>query len=96
MLALLIPGKQSVISHFFYVYLEPVVEKLMQLWKGVDAYDVLKDMGSRAFKLRASLLWIIHDFPSYGIVAGVVYLGYVAYLVCGPHFKGEHSIKIGK
>ena len=41
-LALLIPGKQSVTSQFFDVYLEPLVEELTQLWKGVDAYDVLK------------------------------------------------------
>ena len=46
MLALLIPGKQSVTSEFFDVYLEPLVEELVQLWKGVIAYDVLKDLGS--------------------------------------------------
>jgi hypothetical protein len=49
MLALLIPEKQSVTSQFFDVYLEPLVEKLIQLWKDVDAYDVLKEVGSMAF-----------------------------------------------
>jgi hypothetical protein len=44
MLALLIPEKQSVTSKVFDVYLEPLV-----------AYNVLKDLGSRAFKLRAML-----------------------------------------
>ena len=96
MLALLIPGKQSVTSQFFDVYLEPLVEELIQLWKGVDAYDVLKEVGSRAFKLRAILLWTIHDFPGYGTVAGVAHQGYAACPVCGPHFKGEHSIELGK
>jgi hypothetical protein len=96
MLALLIPGKQSVTSQFFDVYLEPLVEELTQLWKGVDAYDVLKEMGSRTFKLRAILLWTIHDFPGYGTVAGVAHQGYAACPVCGPHFKGEHSIELGK
>jgi hypothetical protein len=71
MLALLIPGKQSVTSEFFDVYMEPLVEELVALWEGVSAYDVLKDIGSRSFKLRAVLLWTIHDFPGYGTVAGV-------------------------
>jgi hypothetical protein len=71
MLALLIPGKQSVTSEFFDVYMEPLVEELVELWEGVTAYDVLKDIGSRTFKLRAVLLWTIHDFPGYGTVAGV-------------------------
>jgi hypothetical protein len=71
MLALLIPGKQSVTSEFFDVYMEPLVEELVELWKGVKAYDVLKDIGSRSFKLRAVLLWTIHNFPGYGTVAGV-------------------------
>ena len=96
MLALLIPGKQSVTSEFFDVYMEPLVEELVQLWKGVMAYDVLKDHGTRAFKLRAVLLWTMHDFPGYGTVAGVAHQGYVACPICGPQFKGEHSIELGK
>jgi hypothetical protein len=34
MLALLIPGKDSVTSANFNVYLQPLVEELQQLWKG--------------------------------------------------------------
>jgi hypothetical protein len=41
-------------------------------------------------------LWIIHDFLGYGTVAGVAHQGYAACPVCGPHFKGEHSIELGK
>ena len=96
MLALLIPGKQSVTSEFFDVYLEPLVEELVQLWKGVNAYDVLKDLGSRSFRLRAVLLWTIQDFTGYGTVASVAHQGYVACPVCGQHFKGEHSVELGK
>ena len=57
MLALLIPGKQSVTSQYFDVYLAPLVEELQQLWNGVLAYDVLKEIGFRTFRLRAILLW---------------------------------------
>ena len=57
---------------------------------------MLKDVGSRAFKLRAVLLRTMHDFLGYGTVAGVAHQGYAACPVCGPQFKGEHSIEHGK
>ena len=71
------------------------MDELVQLWKGVVAYDVLKDVGARTFKLRAVLMWTIHDFPGYGTVAGVAHQGYAVCPVCGPHFKGEHSVSLG-
>ena len=83
-------------SEFFDVYMEPLVEELVKLWEGVSAYDVLKELGSRSFKLRAVLLWTIHDFPGYGTVAGVAHQGYAACPVCGPDFRGEHSVELGK
>ena len=96
MLVLLIPGKQSVTAQFFDVYLAPLVEELQELWRGVLAYDILKEVGSRTFNLRAFLMWTMHDFPGYGTVAGVAHQGYVACPVCGPDFRGEHSIELGK
>ena len=57
-------------SETFDVYLEPVVEELLELWVGIPAYDVTKDVGCRSFQLRAMLLWTIHDFPGYGTVGG--------------------------
>jgi hypothetical protein len=65
MLALLIPRKQSVTTENFDVYMEPLLE------------DVLKDMGSREFRLRGMLLWTIHDYPGYGTVGGFAHQGYV-------------------
>ena len=96
MLVLLIPRKQSVTGQFFDVYLAPLVEELQHLWRGVLAYDILKEVGSRTFNLRAILLWTIHDFPGYGTVAGVAHQGYIACPVCGPEFRGKHSIELGK
>jgi hypothetical protein len=56
LLALLIPGKESVTSEVFDVYLEPLVEELLQLWQGVPAYDIRKEHGVRRFTLRAVLM----------------------------------------
>jgi len=63
MLALLIPGKQSVTVELFDVYLGPLVDELLELWKGVPAHDVVQEVGSRFFNLRAVLMWTIHDYP---------------------------------
>jgi hypothetical protein len=52
------------------VYIEPLVEDLLELWTSVATYDVTKPVGFRAFMLSAILLWTIHDFPGYGTVEG--------------------------
>jgi hypothetical protein len=83
LLALLIPGKESVTAEVFDVYLEPILEELLQLWVGVPAYDCTKDEGSRFFTLRGVLLWTIHDFPGYGTVGGFSHQGYAACPLCG-------------
>jgi hypothetical protein len=70
LLALLIPGKESITSEVFDVYIEPLVEEILQLWYGITAYDITKEPMQRTFTLRAVLLWTIHDFPGYGTVGG--------------------------
>jgi hypothetical protein len=62
-LCLLIPGKQSVTFECFDVYLEPLVEELLELWSGVLAFDITKEEGLLNFTLWAMLIWTIHDFP---------------------------------
>jgi hypothetical protein len=96
MLALLIPGKQLVTTENFDVYMEPLLEELLELWKGVLTYDVLKDMGSREFRLRGMLLWTIHDYPWYGTVGDFAHQGYVGCPYCGPELGAEHSSELGK
>jgi hypothetical protein len=82
-LALLIPGKQSVTLEVFDVYLEPLVEEFLELWEGVQTYDVTQDVGSRTFTVRGVILWTIHDFLGYGTVGGFAHQGYVACPWCG-------------
>ncbi len=95
-LALLIPGKESVTSDVFDVYLEPLVDELLELWAGVPAYDVSKHESSKSFQLRAMLLWTIHDFPGYGTVGGFAHQGYAACPCCGEDLGAEHSTELGK
>jgi hypothetical protein len=74
----------------------PLIEKLKMLWKGVAAYDVSRLNGQRHFTLRAILMWIIHDFLTYGLVAGCVHQGYKACPICGLDLITCHSMKLGK
>ncbi len=57
---------------------------------------MLKPLGSRSFTLKTSMLWTIHEFPRYGVVARVIHQGYCACPICGPNSKGEHFVELGK
>jgi hypothetical protein len=96
MLALLILGKQSVKLENFDVFMEPLVKELLELWEGVPAYDILKDVGSREFILRGVLLWTIHDYPGYGTVGGFAHHGYAGCPYCDPQLGAELSTELGK
>ena len=70
----------------FDVYLEPLVEELLQLWEGIPAYDIRAEVGERDFTLRGMLLWTIYDFPGYGTVGGFSHQGFAACPWCGCKF----------
>ncbi|KAH0650206.1 hypothetical protein KY284_030118 [Solanum tuberosum] len=49
-------------------YLQPLIEEFKELWDvGVETYDA---SAKQNFKLHASLLWTINDFPAYGNLSG--------------------------
>jgi hypothetical protein len=50
--------------HNFDVYIEPLIEELQVLWKGVSTYDVVRLVEQRQFALKAILTWTIHDYPT--------------------------------
>ncbi|KAK1415823.1 hypothetical protein QVD17_31611 [Tagetes erecta] len=68
MLSLLIPGP-SAPGNNIDVYMEPLVAELQELWdiNGVETYDAST---KTSFKMRASLLWTISDFPAYANLSG--------------------------
>ena len=97
MLVLLIPGPESVTSDRIDVYLTPLIEELRELWtNGVLCYDAARWRGEARFTLRAILLWCIHDFPAYAMLAGTTNKGHCACPVCGPNTHSRHSEHLSK
>lgn len=97
MLALIIPGKKSVTGDNFDVYLQPLLDELKVLWNtGVPTDDAAMYQGSRRFNMKAILLWTMHDFPAYGVVAGCVTKGYRGCPICGPGTISRRSLALHK
>ena len=48
------------------VYLEPLIEELEELWRGIKAHDMNRPPLSREFFLKVVLMWMMHNFPGYG------------------------------
>jgi len=77
-MSLLIPGPTSP-GKDFDVFLEPLIEELLALWEGVTTYDAFS--GDK-FKLRAAVLWCIHDYPALSTMSGRTTKGYYACIHC--------------
>ena len=77
-MALLIPGPKSP-GKDFDLFLEPLIEELLELWEGVSTLDACT---GRKFDLRATVLWCIHDFPALGTLSGRTTKGYYACIYC--------------
>ena len=79
MMSLLIPEPISS-GKDIDVYLQPLVDELKELWEiGVKTYDASK---GENFQMQAALLWIINDFPAYGMMSGWSTKGYMACPTC--------------
>jgi hypothetical protein len=97
MMGLLIPGPEVVTAANIDVYLSPLVEELRELWEeGVICYDAARWRGEVRFSLRAILLWCVHDFPAYAMLAGTTNKGYRACPVCGPDTHSRYSEHLSK
>lgn len=62
------------------VYLQPLVEELLQLWKGVDTFDCTT---KKKFRLQDALLWTLNDFPALAYLYGWSTKGRYACPSCG-------------
>ena len=63
-------------SNTINTYLEPLYNELMELWKGIEAIELLRDGHSIKFTLRDSLFFTIHDLPAYDTLTGLNVHGY--------------------
>ncbi|XP_058751372.1 uncharacterized protein LOC131624455 [Vicia villosa] len=51
-----------------YVYLQPLIEELKELWEsGIETYD---SSMNQTFQMCAALLWTISDYPAYAMLSG--------------------------
>jgi Transposase family tnp2 len=77
-LSLMIPGPTSP-SQEIDVFLQPLIDDLRQLWVGVETYDA---SNKENFKMRASLMWTVSDFPALSMLSGWAVKGYKACPKC--------------
>ena len=97
MLSLLVPGPDAVTADRMDVLLSPLIEELRELWiDGIMCNDAARWRGEARFTLRAILLWCIHDFPQYAMMAGTSNKGYCACPVCGPNTPSRYSSHLSK
>ena len=83
-LALVIPGPKHPGKNF-NVYMQPLIDELLDLWEnGAATYDCHRKQN---FTMRAIVLWTIHDFPAYGLVACWGTHGKLACPICGSDIK---------
>ncbi|XP_071677306.1 uncharacterized protein [Lolium perenne] len=85
MLTLLIPGPSSP-GKDFDVFMEPLMEELQELWKGVKSYDA---NSPDKFDLRAAILWCIHDYPALHTLSGRATAGYQACVRCDKENRSK-------
>ena len=88
-MSLLIPGPRSA-GKDFDLFLESLIEELLELWKGVSTLDAIT---GNKFDLRAAVLWCIHDYPALGMLSGRTTKGYYACIHCDkdPLSRGIRS-----
>jgi hypothetical protein len=79
----LIPGQECP-GKDIDVFWEPLVEELLELWKGIPIVDAL----SENFDLHVAVIWCIHDYPALSTLSGRV-ASYFACVHCdkNPCFK---------
>jgi hypothetical protein len=94
MLSSIIPGKHAVTGEHFDLYLEPLIEELQILWRdGILVRDAARQSYQR---IKAILMFTIHDYPAYGLVAGLVTKGYRGCVCCGPNTISRWSDHLKK
>ena len=90
----LIPGKRKVKG--MSLYSAPLIDELLNLWKGIEVVDNSKKRHHKVFNLRAILMWTMHDYPRYGNVRKSSSQGYHACPICGPELQDHYRTHLKK
>jgi hypothetical protein len=91
-LSLVIPGPSSP-SMDIEVYLQPLIDGLLELWNvGIWTFDASK---MKNFNMRAQLMWTINDLPVYADLSGWPNRGVKACLCCMQSTRSKY-LKNGK
>ena len=86
MMSLLIPGPQAP-GKDIDVYLRPLVYELKELWEiGAETYDAYT---KKSFRMHATVLWTINDFPAYANLSGWSTKGYLACPTCNDQTSSQ-------
>jgi hypothetical protein len=73
------------------VYLATFIDQMIKLWvDGLQAYDVSR---AEDFMLRAILIWMMHDYPGYGVCSSLQTQGLFASLPYGPYHLKVRKLK---
>jgi hypothetical protein len=83
-LCILISGKMSPTNENIDVFIRPLVDELLKLWRGVVAQDFSKPGRECQFILWAILMWTISNYPAYGLISGLCTHGHKGCTVYGP------------
>ncbi|KAL0457796.1 UNVERIFIED_CONTAM: hypothetical protein Slati_0406800 [Sesamum latifolium] len=84
---MVIPGPSNP-KRLIDVYLEPLIEELLQLWHvGVRTYDRATDY---EFIMQAALMWTVNELPAYGMASGWSIIGVMGCPVCMDDTRAFH------
>ena len=43
------------------VYIDPLIDELLNLWVGITMYDISRPIGKKQFQFHGILAWTLHD-----------------------------------
>lgn len=79
------------------VYLEPLIEELQDLWRGIAVMDISRPLREQRVVIKGILLiWTLHDYPGLGELSGLSTSGHSACPISGPSLVTERPSLLRK
>ena len=58
---------------YMNVYIEPLIDELLNLWNGITMYGISRPIRQRQFQFHAMVVWTIHDVPGLTHFSGLYF-----------------------